>query len=294
MAINDLIVSQVSQVPANTPPVDRINNTAGDISTQISEEIKNSVDFQILTRVIGNNPPTKTVNAIAESGSLSNFSPKQPDVSFTTIHTEIQASRSESFTINIGDNQPQFSQIIKQERTSLSINSRQEDVELADPLAFDLDGNGLQTTGVKNGVDFDIDADGNTDKTSFISGNDAFLALDKNNNGKIDNGKELFGDQNGSANGYDELSKYDSNHDNIIDDKDPVFERLRLFKMDNSGNQVLSSLEDSGIKSIALGYQNSQKAINQYDSITQEGSFERKDGSTGATGDIMLGFSKKV
>lgn len=294
MAINDLIVSQVSQVPANTPPVDKINNTAGDISTQISEEIKNSVDFQILTRVIGNNPPTKTVNAIAESGSLSNFSPKQPDVSFTTIHTEIQASRSESFTINIGDNQPQFSQIIKQERTSLSINSRQEDVELADPLAFDLDGNGLQTTGVKNGVDFDIDADGNTDKTSFISGNDAFLALDKNNNGKIDNGKELFGDQNGSANGYDELSKYDSNHDNIIDDKDPVFERLRLFKMDNSGNQVLSSLEDSGIKSIALGYQNSQKAINQYDSITQEGSFERKDGSTGATGDIMLGFSKKA
>ncbi len=294
MAVNDLVVSQVSQVPANSPPIERSNNSATDISTQIDEEIKNSIEFQILTRVISSNNSTKAVNAISNTELATSPVPNKQFVDFQTIHSEIQIGKANSIQINSTDSPPEFSQMIMQERESLRISSQQEQVQQSDPLAFDLDGNGLQTTGVKNGVHFDINADGVTDKTSFIAGNDAFLALDGNNNGRIDNGKELFGDQNGSANGYDELSKYDSNKDNIIDDKDPVFERLRLFRIDNSGNQVLSPLDDSGIKSIALGYQNSQKAINQYDTITQEASFERKDGSVGMTGDIMLGFSKKV
>ncbi len=294
MAVNDLIVSQVSQVPANSQPIDRSNSSATDISTQIDEEIKNSIEFQILTRVVSSNNTTKSVNAISKTESATSSVPNKQFVDFQTIHSEIQIGQTNSIQINNTNSPPEFSQMIMQERESLRISSQQEQVQQSDPLAFDLDGNGLQTTGIKNGVNFDINADGTTDKTSFVSGNDAFLALDGNNNGRIDNGKELFGDQNGAANGYDELSKHDSNKDNIIDDKDPVFERLRLFRIDNSGNQVLSTLNDSGIKSIALGYQNSQKAINQYDTVTQEGSFERKDGSTGATGDIMLGFSKKV
>ncbi len=294
MAVNDLIVSQVSQVPANSQPIDRSNSSVTDISTQIDEEIKNSIEFQILTRVVSSNNTTKSVNAISKTESATSSVPNKQFVDFQTIHSEIQIGQTNSIQINSTNSAPEFSQMIMQERQSLRISSQQEQVQQSDPLAFDLDGNGLQTTGVKNGVNFDINADGTTDKTSFVSGNDAFLALDENNNGLIDNGKELFGDQNGAANGYDELSKHDSNKDNIIDNKDPVFERLRLFRIDNSGNQVLSTLNDSGIKSIALGYQNSQKAINQYDTVTQEGSFERKDGSTGATGDIMLGFSKKV
>ncbi len=294
MAVNDLIVSQVSQVPANSQPIDRSNSSATDISTQIDEEIKNSIEFQILTRVVSSNNTTKSVNAISKTESVTSSVPNKQFVDFQTIHSEIQIGQTNSIQINNTNSPPEFSQMIMQERESLRISSQQEQVQQSDPLAFDLDGNGLQTTGIKNGVNFDINADGTTDKTSFVSGNDAFLALDGNNNGRIDSGKELFGDQNGAANGYDELSKHDSNKDNIIDDKDPVFERLRLFRIDNSGNQVLSTLNDSGIKSIALGYQNSQKAINQYDTVTQEGSFERKDGSTGATGDIMLGFSKKV
>lgn len=294
MAVNDLIVSQVSQVPANTPPVERTNRTASDISTQIDEEIQSSIDFQILTRVLTSNNSSKSVNAISKAESSTSSVPNKQFVDFNSIHTEIQLGQSSSLKISNPSAEPEFSQMVKQERQSFSISSQQQQVQQSDPLAFDLDGNGLQTTGIKNGINFDINADGITDKTSFVSGNDAFLALDKNNNGQIDNGKELFGDQNSSANGYDELSKYDTNNDRVIDDQDPAFERLRLFRIDNSGNQVMSSLEDSGIKSIALGYQNSQKAINQYDSVTQEGKFERSDGSTGKTGDIMLGFSKKV
>ncbi len=301
MAINDLVVSQVSQVPASSTPVEKPNSKSGDISTQIEAEIKNSIEFQILSHVVSSGNSTKSVNAINSAEATSSSIPNKQYVDFSTIHSEVQTGQADTFSFKVSSSEPEFSQMIKQERASLSISSNQAtssnqsgNIQQADPLALDLDGNGLQTTGVRNGVHFDINADGVTDKTSFVSGGDAFLALDKNNNGRIDNGKELFGDQNGAANGYEELRKYDDNHDNRIDSNDAVYERLRLFRMDDDGNQLISSAKDSGVKAIALGYQNSQKALNEYDIVTQESSFERSDGSIGETGDIMVGFDKKA
>ena len=300
MAINDLVVSQVSQVPASSTPIEKPNGKSGDISTQIEAEIKNSIEFQILSHVVSSSNSTKSVNAINSAEASSSSIPNKQFVDFSTIHSEIQTGQSETFSFKVSSSEPEFSQMIKQERSSLSLSSQTvssnpgNEVQQSDPLAFDMDDNGLQTTGVRNGVNFDINADGNADKTSFVSGNDAFLALDKNNNGKIDNGKELFGDQNGAGNGYEELRKYDTNNDNKIDRNDAVYDRLRLFRMDGNGNQVISSVKESGIKSIALGYQNTQKALNQYDKITQESTFERDDGSIGNTGDIMVGFDEKV
>ncbi len=300
MAINDLIVSQVNQVPASSTPVEKAgNNKTSDISTQIEAEIKNSIEFQILTRVVSSNKSTKSVNSIDSMGTQFSSTSNQQQIDYSTIQSEILAGQTNTLSIN-QTSEPEFSQMIKQERASLSISSQNtsssqnQNVQQADPIAFDLDGNGLQTTGINNGVNFDINADGVTDKTSFVSGNDAFLALDNNNNGIIDNGKELFGDQNGSANGYEKLRKYDSNNDNRIDNQDPVYNRLRLFRMDDNGNQVLSSLNSSGIKAIALGYQHTQKALNQYDQVTQESTYERNDGTTGQTGDILVGFDKEA
>ena len=160
----------------------------------------------------------------------------------------------------------------------------------SDPLALDLDGNGLQTTGITNGVRFDIDADGRLDQTSFISGGDAFLALDSNANGRIDNGRELFGEQNGDANGYLALARYDDNQDGLIDSSDAIFQQLRLFTQSSNGSQQLRTLQEAGVASLSLGYRNSDIALNQYDTITQLSSFERSDGSTGQSGDLLLGY----
>lgn len=160
----------------------------------------------------------------------------------------------------------------------------------SDPLALDLNGNGLETTGIANGVHFDIDADGRIDQTSFVSGGDAFLALDLNNNGRIDDGRELFGDQNGDANGYLALAHHDDNGDGRIDQQDAVFQRLRLFTQSSNGEQQLRSLSEEGITSLNLGYRDSHIALNRYDSITQLSSFEREDGSEGVTGDLLLGY----
>jgi hypothetical protein len=166
-----------------------------------------------------------------------------------------------------------------------------ETVRRADPLALDLDGNGLQTSGVAQGVLFDIDADGRLDRTSFVTGGDAFLALDRNGNGRIDDGRELFGDQNGDANGYQALARYDDNGDGRIDAGDAVFSRLRLFRIGDDGSQQLQGLQSAGVSAIGLDYSETQRALNRYDTIAQQGSFERSDGSRGESGDLLLGFS---
>ncbi|HQO35523.1 MAG TPA: hypothetical protein PLG59_12720, partial [bacterium] len=61
---------------------------------------------------------------------------------------------------------------------------------MSDPVVLDLDGDGIELTSAGNGVEFDITGDGTTETTAFATGDDAFLALDRNGNGQIDNGRE--------------------------------------------------------------------------------------------------------
>ncbi len=125
-----------------------------------------------------------------------------------------------------------------------------------DPLILDMDGNGFDLTSADDGANFDIDADGAMDKMAVTKGNDAMLALDFNNNGVIDNGKELFGDQNGAADGFSELAKYDDNKDGIIDSQDKVFDSLKLLQFVKNVNggydQKLTLLKSSAITAIDL------------------------------------------
>jgi hypothetical protein len=127
------------------------------------------------------------------------------------------------------------------------------------PIILDMDGDGIELTSNEDGTVFDIDGDGKQDKTSWTKSgqgfDDAFLVLDKNKNGEIDSGKELFGDQNGSANGYDELAKLDSNKDGTIDAKDAAYKELQVWAdLDGDGkvgNGELKSLEETGVTSIS-------------------------------------------
>jgi hypothetical protein len=127
------------------------------------------------------------------------------------------------------------------------------------PIILDMDGDGIELTSNEDGTVFDIDGDGKQDKTSWTKSgqgfDDAFLVLDKNKNGEIDSGKELFGDQNGSANGYDELAKLDSNKDGTIDTKDAAYKELQVWAdLDGDGkvgNGELKSLEETGVTSIS-------------------------------------------
>lgn len=89
---------------------------------------------------------------------------------------------------------------------------------------------------------FDLDADGRMDSISVPTGDDALLALDRNGNGRIDDGRELFGDQHGAVNGFAELARFDDNGNGRIDAADAVFDQLRLLRFDAQGRQQLQTL----------------------------------------------------
>ena len=170
-----------------------------------------------------------------------------------------------------------------------------QQVRRSDPLVLDLAGDGIDLTDAAGGVDFDINADGTTDRTAFVQGDDALLAIDRNGNGVIDDGSELFGDQNGAANGFEELAKYDDNGDGKIDARDKVYESLRLLH-DVDGDGLanafeLSKLSDLGIASLDLGYSASGRTSDGNGNVLAETSaFTRADGTQGGLVDVWLGY----
>ncbi|MBP3402488.1 MAG: hypothetical protein J6L82_01095 [Alphaproteobacteria bacterium] len=116
--------------------------------------------------------------------------------------------------------------------------------EIRSPLAIDLDGDGVETISVDNGVYFDHDGNGFAEKTGWISSDDALLVRDINGNGQIDDGSELFGDQtilsNGekAANGFEALADLDSNHDGVFDGDDEAFGEIKVWQDFNQNGVV--------------------------------------------------------
>ena len=135
----------------------------------------------------------------------------------------------------------------------------------------------------------DLDGDGRADRTSFASGGDAFLALDRNGNGRIDSGRELFGDHHGLAHGFEELSRFDANGDGRIDRSDPVYERLSLVRSSN-GQITQSDLNSAGVGAIELDYSNVNESLESGDRLAQKGGFVRADGSRGTAADAVVKF----
>ena len=161
----------------------------------------------------------------------------------------------------------------------------------SDPLIFDLDGDGkISLTDLDNGTNFDIDNDGFAQKISWVSGQDGILVLDKNNNGTIDNGLELFGentilsDGTPAQGGIQALSELDTNNDGIIDANDSQFSDLKFLKAD--GTKV--SLQDAGISQIILQYNEVSNADEHGNVMVKSASFVKTDGSVHQYGEFML------
>lgn len=179
------------------------------------------------------------------------------------------------------------------EYTEITQMGRQT-VQQADPIVLDLDGDGIELTNYDNGARFDITGTGNLANTAFVTGGDGFLAIDRNGNGRIDDGTELFGDQNGAANGFEELRKLDSNGDGRINRFDEDFDTLMVWRDDGDGRTEegeLTTLKQAGIDEIALGYRNVNQVAAGGNRIAQIASFVRTDGSRGTAADAILNFT---
>jgi Ca2+-binding RTX toxin-like protein len=168
-----------------------------------------------------------------------------------------------------------------------------------DPLILDLNRDGvIETTQVKDGAYFDHDGDGFAQQTGWASPDDGFLVLDRNGNGIIDDGTELFGDeailQNGrkAANGFQALSEMDSNADGRIDVNDGAYSRLRVWQdFDGDGyssDDELFTLDELGIASISTASTISSNTDPQGNTQTRIGSFERTDGTAGQIANFSL------
>jgi hypothetical protein len=158
-----------------------------------------------------------------------------------------------------------------------------------DPLIINL-GNTLPSLSSKK-LSFDINIDGNKENISLPTSSSGFLVLDKNKNGNIDDGGELFGPQTG--NGFDELSKYDTDSNGWIDENDPIYNNLQIWQHDDSGNSSLIALGKAGVGAIYL--ENAQTDFryvdNQNDTqgiLRQTSIFLRENGTAGTVQHIDL------
>ncbi|MEW5678661.1 hypothetical protein [Comamonas kerstersii] len=167
-----------------------------------------------------------------------------------------------------------------------------------DPIILDLDGDGLETIGLAGNVYFDHDGDGVLTKTGWAGANDALQVWDRNGNGAIDTGAELFGDftplPNGTLapNGFAALAALDANGDGVIDASDPAFHELKLWRDTSQDGQTgageLITLADAGIVSLNLAHTLKNQNLANGNQLTREGSFTRTDGTTSAMGEFNL------
>jgi hypothetical protein len=143
------------------------------------------------------------------------------------------------------------------------------------PIVIDVDGDGIALTGPADGVNFDLNGNGTRDRLGWTRANsdDAWLALDRNENGNIDNGSELFGDFTAqpvgpNKNGFLALAEFDKaanggNGDGVINSEDTVFDRLRLWQDSNHNGVVdageLRTLASLNIKELEVDFKESKR-----------------------------------
>lgn len=134
---------------------------------------------------------------------------------------------------------------------------------LIDPLMINLRGGAVEFTDLT--FEFDLNSDGDSEQIAQTASGTGFLVFDKNQNGEIDDGSEMFGPQSGQ--GFTELSKYDDDGNGWIDENDAIYAEFGIMSFSSEGREM-ESLMDAGVGAIFLG-----SMASDYDLNTESGIF---------------------
>ncbi len=213
------------------------------------------------------NQPALTLNAIRET-----YYEEQQELSFNCGgFVSTSDGRQIDFSLNV-EMSSSFSAYYREEGLPLPA--------MCDPLVMNFSGDIAELEDTT--FFFDLDADGKEDKISHLNSGSGFLALDKNNDGSINDGSELFGAKSG--NGFSELSAFDTDNNGWIDENDEIFDKLKIWVKTASGENVLYSLKDKNVGAIFLGNVNTGHTLRGNDGSTRgmlrnSGFFLYEDGS---------------
>ncbi|QZN96588.1 hypothetical protein K6K13_03860 [Symbiopectobacterium purcellii] len=171
-----------------------------------------------------------------------------------------------------------------------------------DPIILDLDGDGIETLPLSKGVFFDHDENMFAESTGWVSPDDGLLVLDRNGDGRIDTGRELFGnharlkDGKLADHGFLALKEQDDNGDGVLNATDASWQKLQVWRDLNSDANVdegeLFSPQQVGVTSIDTHWKASSFVDAQDHAHRQVGSITYSDGTKGQASDVWFTANK--
>lgn len=158
-----------------------------------------------------------------------------------------------------------------------------------DPLVLNFSGTAAQLTDQR--FAFDLNADGRTEQINFVAPGSGFLVFDRNRDGKVNDGRELFGPS--TNDGFQELAALDDDRNGWIDENDAAYEQLQVWTRDGEGKDRLQSLADASVGAIALARIATPFDIKNNDNqllgqIRNSGIFLQENGTAGTIQQIDL------
>jgi len=201
---------------------------------------------------------------------------EQETTAFSTVGTVKTADGREiNFNVDV-EMSRSFTQYYKEQYQVSS-------VRVCDPLVINLDTDIAGLSDQK--FFFDLDADGEKDEISMLHSSSGYLALDKNQDGTINDGSELFGTTSGD--GFSDLQKYDEDGNGWIDEGDAIWDKLQIWCKGENGEDILYKLAERGIGAICLQRVGTQFSLNSLETnetngyIRSTGVFLYENGTAG-------------
>ena len=266
------------------------------MASQLIEEMT-GVRANILRLEAGRPSNIEVPDAPSKGGAAANRQPAGWGVEYDS-HSVVEEAESTRWAaqgvVRTADGREiSFSVELQMQRTyrqESHTSLRLGDAQLTDPLVINFDGSAAELQDIR--FAFDLNSDGQaSEQVPLLAGNRGFLALDRNQNQRIDAGNELFGPRTG--NGFSELADYDDDGNGWIDENDRVFQDLRVWTPASDGTGSLRTLQEVGVGAISLAAGASEFTLRTNDNrslgqIRATSAYLREDGGAGTVQQVDL------